>query len=59
MTFLKEIIRGEFRNLLVNIKKQVFIKLTKTRKSINFTLVTVSGYNVNSYSEIIHSDITV
>lgn len=40
-------------------KKQIFLEQTKTRKSINFTLVTISGYTPNCYSEIIHSDITL
>ena len=48
----------EVKESLLN-KKKVLLEQTHTRKSINFTLVTVSGYNTNSYSEIIQSDITL
>ena len=40
-------------------KKQVLLSQTGTKKGIHFTLVTVSGYSFNSYSEIIQSGITL
>ncbi len=43
---------------LIN-KKRVLLSQTGTKKGIHFTLVTVSGYVSNSYSEIIQSGITL
>ncbi len=48
----------EMQDNLIN-KKRIFLEQTKTRKGINYTLVTISGYNTNMYSEIISSDITL
>lgn len=40
-------------------KKRIFIKHTRTKKGIRFTLATVIGHRMNSRAEIIQSGITV
>ena len=54
----KYVMTGEDQQSLSN-KRNVLVSQTGTKKGIHFTLVTVSGYVVNRYSDMIQSCVTL